>query len=142
EFKEIKPPSWALFVKTSAHKQRAPDDKEWWYTRSASVLRRVYVRGPVGVSRMRTVYGGRKNRGSKPEHFFKSSGTIIRNIFKQLEDAGLIKKTEKGRVITPKGRSLIDKTAYNIYKLKSLPSKKTGSGKSAKKPSKKKATSK
>ncbi|MHA1835606.1 MAG: 30S ribosomal protein S19e [Candidatus Odinarchaeia archaeon] len=116
EYEQIKPPVWAAYVKTSVHKERAPDDKDWWFKRCASILRKVYLNGPVGVSRLRTAYGGLKNRGRKPEHFYKGSGAIIRNAFKQLEAAGLIEKVDSGRVITPKGRSLIDKTAYQIYK--------------------------
>ena len=115
EYKEVKPPSWAPFVKTSAHKERAPEDPQWWFKRCASILRKVYLNGPVGVSRLRTAYGGSKDRGRKPEHSYKGSGAIIRNALKQLEAAGLIEKVELGRVISPKGKSLLDKVAHEIY---------------------------
>lgn len=59
----IRPPQWALFVKTGVHKERPPEQTDWWYTRAASLLRRLYVDGPVGISRLRTYYGGRQNRG-------------------------------------------------------------------------------
>jgi len=36
------PPEWSKFVKTAVHKQRAPINKDWWYYRMASVLRKVY----------------------------------------------------------------------------------------------------
>ncbi len=115
---EIKAPEWAVFAKTGMHKQRPPANSDWWYTRSASVLRTVYRLGPVGVSKLRTKYGGKKNRGHKKEHFFKGSGNILRKILQQLEKAQLVKFAErgvhKGRVITPKGKSFLDKIATKI----------------------------
>ena len=49
-------------------------------------------------------------------HFRKGSGAIIRNALHQLEDAGLVEKVEGGRVVSPKGRSFLDKTAGEIIK--------------------------
>jgi len=121
----IKPPEWADYVKTGVHKEAAPTQENWWYYRAASVLRTIYFRGPIGVSRLRKKYGGRHRRGVKPEHFARGSGSIIRKILQQLEKAGYIEKTEthkgKGRIfagrsITPKGRSFIDKLAAEIKK--------------------------
>lgn len=119
---EIKPPEWAPFVKTGMHKERPPVKNDWWYVRTASILRAVYRLGPVGVSKLRTKYGGKKNRGVKKEHFFKGSGNILRKSLQQLEKAGLVKFAEKGvhkgRVITPKGKSFLDKVAIQIHGLK------------------------
>ncbi len=109
----IKPPEWAAFVKTGVHKERQPLRDDWWYMRSASVLRTL-LNGPIGVSKLRVKYGGRKNRGFKPEAFRRGSGNILRKIFQQLEKAGFAKQNKeghKGRVITPKGISLLEKTA-------------------------------
>ena len=116
---EIKAPAWASFVKTGMHKERPPVDSDWWYLRTASVLRAVYRLGPVGVSKLRTKYGGKKNRGVKKEHFFKGSGNILRKSLQQLEKAGFVKFAEKGvhkgRIITPKGKSFLDKIANRIH---------------------------
>lgn len=118
---EIKPPAWTPFVKTGMHKERPPVNKDWWYVRTASVLRTVYRLGPVGVSKLRTKYGGKKNRGHKKEHSYKGSGNIIRKSLQQLEKAGFVKFAEKGvhkgRVVTPKGKSFLDKIAAQIQSL-------------------------
>jgi len=115
EIPEIHPPEWAKYVKTGSHRQRPPQQEDWWYIRAASILRAVYLRGPVGVEKLRTKYGGRKDRGVKPEHFRKASGHVIRKIMQQLEQAGLFEKVErKGRKLTPKGQSLLDKLAIEI----------------------------
>src|SRR3989344_2825167 len=109
----IAEPEWTKFVKTGVHKERPPVDKDWYFTRAASVLRKIYFRGPIGVNKLRVQYGGKKNRGYKPEHFYPGSGKIIRTILQQLEKEELIKQAQKGshkgRIVTPKGKSLLDK---------------------------------
>ncbi|NQU98468.1 30S ribosomal protein S19e [Candidatus Woesearchaeota archaeon] len=116
--KLIDMPSWGLFVKTGAHKERPPVERDWWYIRAAAVLRKVYLLGPIGVSKLRTKYGGKKNRGVRPEKFYKGSGAILRKVLQQLEEAQLVKqaviKKHKGRVITPKGISVLFSAAKSI----------------------------
>lgn len=113
----IQPPEWAMWVKTGVHKERPPENPDWWYIRVASVLRRVYMRGPIGVSRLRKFYGGKRDRGSKPYRRVKGSGSIARKALQQLEEIGLVEKKEgKGRVITPKGQSLLDNIAHEVAK--------------------------
>lgn len=120
EIPEVNPPEWANFVKTGTHKQKPPVNKDWWYLRAASVLRTIYKLGPIGVSKLRRRYGGKKNRGFRPERFYKGSGSIIRKILQQLEAAGFVKKVEKqqhkGRIISPKGKSFLDKLATQLSK--------------------------
>ena len=107
-------PEWALYVKTGVSKERKPVDSNWWWTRAASVLRRIYVDGPVGVQRLRTFYGGRKHRGRKPEEFRRASGKVIRTILKELDGAGFTETAKGGRKITPKGQSYLDKISSKI----------------------------
>ena len=116
----VKAPSWATYAKTGAHKQRPPMEDDWWYQRSAAILRSVYKLGPIGTSKLRTKYGGRKNKGVRPEKFYRGSGSIIRKVLQQLEKEELIVQTSKGvhkgRIVTPKGRSFLDKIAVTISK--------------------------
>ncbi|MFH1721992.1 MAG: 30S ribosomal protein S19e [Candidatus Altiarchaeota archaeon] len=123
---KLKRPDWASNVKTGCHKERQPDFDSWWWMRAASVLRKVYFQGPVGVQKLRVVYGGKKNRGVKPEKFQRAGGKIIRAILQQLDEAGLTSKVVKqkglaerstgfqGRLVTPKGQSYLDKIASQI----------------------------
>jgi small subunit ribosomal protein S19e len=112
KMEEMKPPEWAGFVKTGVHKERPPIQSDWWWIRAASMLRKLYLNQPVGVSALRREYGGRKNRGHKPEHRRNASGAVIRRILHQLEAAGMVKTEKgKGRIITPKGMSFLDKLA-------------------------------
>lgn len=113
----VQPPAWAPFVKTGTHAERVPENPDWWYVRSASLLRKVYINGPIGIEHLRSEYGGRKDRGVRPEHSRKGSGGIIRNALQQLEEAGLVEILKKrGRVVTPEGRKLLDLLSTEIKK--------------------------
>ena len=112
--KEIVPPEWAAFAKTGVHKEMPPEDPDWWFTRAAAVLRRVYVDGPLGVERMRSFYGGKKNRGSRPNAFRKGSGSILRKALQQLEAAGLIIHDKTGRKVSPAGMSFLDNLSQEV----------------------------
>ncbi|MHC1586506.1 MAG: 30S ribosomal protein S19e [Candidatus Hecatellaceae archaeon] len=112
---EVSPPPWAAYVKTGVHKERPPDREDWWYVRCASLLRKLYVHGPKGVSRLRREYGGRCSKGMRPEHARPGSGSILRKALQQLEKAGLVKTVKgRGRMITDKGKSLLDSIAAEI----------------------------
>ena len=118
--KLVQPETWSQFVKTGHHKERLPDNADWWFYRAAALLKSIHKLGPVGTQKLRTKYGGRKNRGHKPGHTYKASGSIIRKILQQLEKSELIKQEEKGlhkgRILTPKGISFLDKLAVQISK--------------------------
>ncbi|NOZ76594.1 MAG: 30S ribosomal protein S19e [Euryarchaeota archaeon] len=114
--KTIRPPKWSIFVKTGTNREKQPADKDWWYLRSASVLRKVHLEGPIGIPTLRRIYGGKGNRGVKPDARRRGSGAVIKHILNQLEKEGLVKKTKRGRVTTPAGVSLLDKTATRIKK--------------------------
>ncbi|HVX03034.1 MAG TPA: 40S ribosomal protein S19, partial [Nitrososphaera sp.] len=61
--KKIEPPAWSAFVKTGSHAEKIPQNRDWWYTRCASLLRKIYLHGPIGVSDLKVAYGGRKQIG-------------------------------------------------------------------------------
>jgi len=119
KMENIKSPDWAAYVKTGTAKERPPARDDWWFVRAAAILRTIYKsKGPIGVAKLRLKYGSKKNRGHRPEKFFRASGKIIRLIIQQLEKEELIKKAEvgvhKGRIITGKGKSFLDKLASKM----------------------------
>ncbi len=121
---EVQPLPWATFAKTGTHVEKQPQNPNWWYTRSASVLRKVYIHGPIGLEKLRADYGGRKNRGSKPNRVVKSGGNDIRKVLQQLETAGLVQISKpKGRVMSPKGRKVLQEVAGDLSKeiVKTIP---------------------
>lgn len=112
---KIKPPEWAKFSRTGVHTEKAPVQTDWWYRRVASVLRKVYVQGPIGSTHLAAEFGGRRDDGSAPYHPRRGSRSVAREAMQQLESLGYLSKLEKkGRTITPAGRKLLDKLSHDI----------------------------
>ena len=110
---EFQVPIWANFVKTGPAKVRPPQEDDFWYKRAASILRQIYTHKVVGVNRLKTRYGSKKNRGMKPEKFYRASGKMIRTMMQQAEKAGLLEKSNErgkraGRILTNKGIELLE----------------------------------
>ncbi len=114
---KIEPPSWAQFVKTGSHAERVPQNKDWWYVRCASLLRKVYIGSPIGLSDLKSAYGGRKKVGYSLAHHRDAGGAIIRKALQQLESAGYITKANgKGRILTQEGMKKLDSLGKEIHK--------------------------
>ena len=113
----VTPPTWANIAKTGTHVQQQPQNPDWWYVRCASILRKVYVHGPIGIQKLRADYGGRNSKGVKPKHATKAGGSIVRKALQQLEAAGYIEimKT-RGRRATPTGRKILKELAEELSK--------------------------
>ena len=114
EIASFKKPEWVDYVKSSAHKSRPIAEVDFWHKRAASILRQIYIKEIVGVERLRTRYGGRKDRGQRPPEFRKGSGNIIRKILQQAESAGLVEKIKdkkSGRKLTEKGKDFLETVA-------------------------------
>ena len=116
-------------MKTGKLKELAPYDPDWYYIRAgmhilftyvmmvllclfvseiescnlffcvASMARKVYLRGGLGVGAFRRIYGGSKRNGSRPPHFCKSSGGVARHILQQLQTMNIVDLDTKGLVV-------------------------------------------
>lgn len=114
--KKINPPEWASYVKTGTHAEKIPQNRDWWYTRCASLVRKVYLHGPIGISDLKSYYGGRKRIGYNLDHHKDAGGAIIRNALQQLEASGYVEKKKKGRSISSEGMKRVDRLATEIFK--------------------------
>lgn len=119
EFKKSKleVPEWTDYLKAGIHKEKSWDDPDWFYTRLASTLRKVYVKGPIGIARLSEEYGGRVDNGSQGYHPGRGSRYIVRQMLQTLEKLGYVKKDKKGRSIAPGGASILDKASKEAMKL-------------------------
>jgi len=112
---DFETPDWTEYVKTGVTKEKPPQQDNWYYIRSASILRRIYVDGPLGVSKLRTIYGDKKNNGHGPNHHGKASGKVIRTALQNLEEAGYLEEVEgEGRKITDQGKSFLDEKSEEL----------------------------
>ena len=110
-------PEANIYSRTGVNKENPPIEKDWWYTRCASILRKIYINNIIGIEHLRAEYGGKRDRGSKPYKAKSGSGSIIRRALQQLEKAGYVTKIKgKGRVLTPKGKSFMDNTSNEVMK--------------------------
>lgn len=121
EMEAISPPEWSSIVKTGTHRERPPTQDNWWFIRSAAILRKVGKLGPIGANHMAQHFGGPKDRGVKPNRAVAGSRNISRTIMQQLFNAGLIESkmnvagnVNHGKVLTPKGQSLLDSVAHDV----------------------------
>merc|ERR1711865_1327195 len=90
----------------------APYDPDWLYIRAASMVRKIYIRGGMGVGAFRKVYGGQKRRGTMTNIYIKAGGKIARYVLQQLEEMGLVEQDENGgRKITNEGQRELDTVA-------------------------------
>jgi small subunit ribosomal protein S19e len=113
----VSPPAWVNAVKTGIHAEKQPQDPAWWYTRCASILRKIYIHGPIGAEKLRADYGGATGYRGSPEHAVKAGGSIVRKALQQLQTAGLVETSgTRGRKITKEGRKLLQELAEELSK--------------------------
>lgn len=116
---DLEEPEWMAYTKTGTGRELPPEQENFWSNRAASLLRKVAIDGPVGVERLRNVYGDAANGSTRyrvrPNHKREGSGNVIRTALQQLEDAGYIETSEKrGRTVSGAGRALLDDTAAEV----------------------------
>merc|ERR1711988_895730 len=87
---KIELPSWVDLVKTGHYHELAPYSDDWFYTRAAAIMRKLYVKPTVGVGRLANKFGGKERNGSARKHHAKDSKAVIRACMKALEKAKLL----------------------------------------------------
>src|SRR5437867_9921064 len=85
---KVTPPEWAPFARTGVHTEKAPVQRDWWYMRAAAILRKVYILGPIGTSRLSSEFGGARDGGSAQYHTRMGSRNNVGNALPLLEEAG------------------------------------------------------
>lgn len=112
----VSEPEWTAFVKTGAHADRPPHRRDWWYVRCASIMRKIYMHGPVGINGLRKEYGGGRPSGYGAAHHRLAGGAIVRNAVHSLESLGLLTQAQGGRVVTSAGMKKMDALSTQILK--------------------------
>jgi small subunit ribosomal protein S19e len=80
------------------------------------LVRKVYLHGPIGISDLKSYYGGRKRIGYNLDHHKDAGGAIIRKALQQLESSGYVERKGKGRMISNEGMKRVDRLATEIFK--------------------------
>merc|ERR1739845_292572 len=131
---KIELPSWVDLVKTGHYHELAPYSDDWFYTRAAAIMRKLYVKPTVGVGRLANKFGGKERNGSARKHHAKDSKAVIRACMKALEKAKLLiryndpKRNDfaedtrpdsdvklNRRVVSDEGKKTINDVAKDVY---------------------------
>ena len=113
--KAVETPEWAEFVKTGVSRERPPSQDNWWFLRSAALMRKIAREGPIGVTQLSQAYGGRKDNGAAPNTPGVASRHIIRTALQQLEASGLVEQV-LGQLVPRFERDDDGNYAYRINK--------------------------
>ncbi len=113
-------PDWVEYTKTGHDRELPPQQDDFWAVRGASLFRKVAMRGPVGVERLATEYGGTKGGSNRyavaPARHVGGSKKIIRELLIQLEDEGLLQTAQgEGRRTTADGDAFLDEVALEVF---------------------------
>lgn len=106
-------PGFVEVVKTSSSNELPPQDASgWFYMRTASIARHIYLRKDIGIGRLNKRYGNSKNRGFRPSHHADASGSVNRKAVQALEKLGVLETSENGgRRVSDNGRRDLDRIA-------------------------------
>ncbi|KAG4303389.1 hypothetical protein PCANB_000272 [Pneumocystis canis] len=117
---KLEVPTWVDIVKTGHSKELAPYNPDWFYIRAAAIARHLYLRKRGGVGALSKLYGGSKNRGSRPSHHYDGSKSIQRKILQSLEKLGILEKDVRGgRKISQQGQRDLDHIALSTFESQS-----------------------
>lgn len=121
EEKKISVPAEAEYIKTGHGKEHAPESPDWYFVRTASILRKLYVeelknpgrcKNGLGTLWFSRVYTTLKNNGHKPSHTVTGSKSLVRRILQTLEGANLVSQVPKGgRKLTAAGHQYLQEVA-------------------------------
>lgn len=113
--KTLKAPAWAEYVKTATGRELAPYDADWYFIRAASVARKVYLHGGIGVGALSRWYGKANAKGVKAKHHHDASRGLIRHILIALEKANILEKhADNRRYVSRTGQKDLDTIARAV----------------------------
>lgn len=111
-------------MKTRRSNEVAPIDSDWFFYKSASLARKIYLSKShtFGIGTLKSAYRKKFRRGTLPSVTSKAGGKIIRDIVKQLKSAGYVENygntegVKLGLLLTKSGKSALDKVAATLKK--------------------------
>lgn len=77
-------PVWTQYIKTGISREMPPTDAKWYYVRAASVARKIYLNGGIGLGALAHWYGKAATTGNKPQHHVKAARGLLRHILNEV----------------------------------------------------------
>jgi len=109
-------PAWHDIVKTGTFKELPPQSADWYYVRAASLARRVYLRGGLGMGALTRSYGGNDYKAKGKPHHVDGARGLNRYILQKLQELDLVstRPEKKGRWLTANGQKELDTIAAQV----------------------------
>ncbi|ELQ74153.1 40S ribosomal protein S19 [Trachipleistophora hominis] len=105
-------------VKSCSGKQNAPLNPDWLYVRAASVYRHFLTaqikNERITITRLASVYGCKKDRGSRPGKKVRAGRTHLRSILRDFGRLGWIVEDERGKTVSEDGVRLSEQLIEKI----------------------------
>jgi small subunit ribosomal protein S19e len=102
------PVDWDI-IKTGRGRERAPEDDDWYYLRTAAVVRQLALSETVTIAAIARRYGNWKNRGVRPSKFVECDESLCCSVFDNLEDMRWVNLVSKADVTADRAYGLTDK---------------------------------
>ena len=125
--KAVSMPDWGQYVKTAVDRERPPTQDDWWYLRTAAILRKVARNGPVGVTislkpsaeERQRFHAEHARRCLTPHHSHRFAaarrcGLVEKVPTKEVEGVDGKVQLYAGRRITAAGQKLVDNVAHSV----------------------------
>ena len=112
---KLKVHEWVDTSKLAKHKECAPYDENWFYTRAASTAWHLCLRGGAGVGSVAKIYGGCQRNGAMPSHFSRGFKGMAQQVLQTLEGLKMVEKDQGGgHKLTPQGQRDLDRMAGQV----------------------------
>ncbi|CAD26072.1 40S RIBOSOMAL PROTEIN S19 [Encephalitozoon cuniculi GB-M1] len=93
-------------MKTGEGREQAPIEEDWYFTRMASIVRQISIKGAVTSEFLAKRYGSLKNRGCRPSKYVGAYPEIGESVLENLKNMGWINEHPKD-MLTEKGKTIV-----------------------------------
>ena len=114
EKEKVELPIHGDLIKTGCGRQYSPYEKNWFYTRMASIVRQAMCKDKVSMTGLAHKYGVRKNRGVKPTKFTRGSRYVIGKAIDNLIQLGWFDFNQTDGIITEKAGKVLEKIMADL----------------------------
>lgn len=104
---KVVPPQDHDIMKTGEGRQQAPTEDDWYFTRMASIMRQISIRGEVTPEFLAEKYGNRKNRGCRPSKYVGAYRELGVSVLENLKNMGWINTESSQDMLTEKGKTVV-----------------------------------
>lgn len=111
---KVKLPENYDILKTGYGREHAPEDRNWYYIRLASIVRKIILKGRVSHGKLAADYGNRKDRGVRPSKKTGAGKYLIDTALKNLESMGWINWSQGNDILTSSAKEILSEIIEKV----------------------------